>query len=82
MVAGLAAVAAHRGDGHGCETGARLLGLREEGVEGISFGSGRECVGEHGLGPGPPGLLLGDRVDSGLWPMEVGAIVPSSEALP
>lgn len=44
MVAGLAAAAAQRGDGHGREAGVRLLGPRVEGAEGTSPGSGRGGV--------------------------------------
>lgn len=41
----MAAVAALRGDCHGCEAGDRLLGVREEGVEGMALGSERKCLG-------------------------------------
>lgn len=52
MVAGLAAAAAHRRHGHGCEAVARLPGLREEGAEGMTPGSGRGWVWQPGcLGP-------------------------------
>lgn len=51
MVAGLAAAAAHRGDCHGCEAGARLLDLGEEG----SCSLDTLVLGEHEQGPRPPG---------------------------